>query len=173
MGPQSGWRVNEGEGVNGGIWIIRSDEDGQYLDRILRLYYDVLYRDYGVAEEADWAHMDAAGELLLAVTGERVLGAIRLLGTPGERSRQLRQLAVEPAVRGGGIGTGLVRAAEESAAAAGACEVWLHARDTAFRFYERLGYEYSSELFVSELTGIPHRTMRRDICSGGRGLDRL
>ena len=57
---------------------------------------------------------------------------------------------------------------EDVAAAEGADEVWLHARDTAFGFYERLGYVPEGEIFVSELTGIPHRTMRKRLDVGAR-----
>jgi predicted GNAT family N-acyltransferase len=41
--------------------------------------------------------------------------------------------------------------------------MWLHARHDAVGFYERMGYVPEGSVFVSELTGIPHRTMRRAI----------
>jgi predicted GNAT family N-acyltransferase len=50
---------------------------------------------------------------------------------------------------------------ERVALAEAADELWLHARENAWGFYGRLGYVAEGEVFVSELTGIPHRTMRR------------
>jgi GNAT superfamily N-acetyltransferase len=56
-------------------------------------------------------------------------------------------MVVDEALRGGGIGARLVRAAEEALAAQGChmVEVTSHVRRTeAHRFYERLGYEKTS-----------------------------
>ncbi len=130
--------------------------------QVLALLYAVLYRDFGVAPDVAWYGPEPAARLALAHSpGGRLLGAARLLPDAGDGRRQLRQVAVEPAVHGTGVGRALVCALERAAALEGATEVWLHARESAFPFYERLGYEYTSELFRSELTGIPHRTMRK------------
>lgn len=128
------------------------------------LLFAELYRDFGVAEESDW--MQASPGDTVAVTldadGE-LLGAARLLGATGEAERQARQVAVASSAQGRGVGAALMAAVERRAADEGANAVWLHARDTAIAFYERHGYECVSETFVSELTGIPHRTMRKRV----------
>jgi predicted GNAT family N-acyltransferase len=52
-------------------------------------------------------------------------------------------------------------AIERIAAEQGACDLWLNARHSAFGFYEALGWRFDGEPFDSELTGIPHRLMRK------------
>ena len=75
-------------------------------------------------------------------------------------------MAVEPPHRGQGVGAALMTALEHRAAQEGAAELWLNSRNTAYAFYERLGYISQGEEFVSELTGIPHRLMRKSLGSG-------
>jgi len=73
----------------------------------------------------------------------------------------VRQVAVSASARRRGIGHALMAELERVAAKTGAPELWLQAREHAFGFYERLGYIPEGEIFVSGLTGIPHRTMRK------------
>jgi len=129
---------------------------------LLDLSYDVLYRDFDVSREGDWYHPANGSEFAVALDADDVLvGTARLLPLSGNLDRQVRQVAVAPETRGRGIGKALMVALEELAYREGGRELWLHARENAWGFYERLGYEAVSEVFVSELTGIPHRTMRR------------
>lgn len=130
--------------------------------RVRDLLYDVLYGDFGVARDAEWLHAEDGGVFALATAPDAsLLGVIRLMPATGEASRQLRQLAVAADARGRGVGAALVIAMERRARTEGATEVWLHARDSAYGFYERLGYRFAGDTFVSALTGIPHRTMRK------------
>ena len=138
-------------------------EDWPGFDQILELDYRELYESFGVPRELDWYHDEYPSIHVVAHAGPNVLGAGRLLGAPGERARQLRQVVVTASLRGEGIGTALVEAMERRAACEGARQTWLNARDTAFEFYEKLGYEYDGEMFVSALTGIPHRRMRKEL----------
>lgn len=124
------------------------------------LLFDVLYRDFGVSRGGEWLDEMPGSALALARGTDGVLvGAVRLLASAADASRQLRQLAVKGDYRGRGIGSRLVAAVEAHAAAGGTDTIWLNARDTAFRFYERRGYAFDGPGFVSELTGIPHRRM--------------
>lgn len=146
--------------------IERIDESWDRFDRVLDLIYIVLYRDFGVAPESEWYVSGEAGSHVVALSHRGgLLGVARLMGRPGDESRQLRQVAVEPAVHGTGVGRALVTELERIAAEEGAREVVLNARDTAIPFYERLGYIGEGDLFVSELTGIPHRFMRKRLTS--------
>lgn len=127
---------------------------------VAELLYGVLYEPYGVARDDDWLHSADGGVFAVARDGAgAVLGVARLLPAAADESRQLRQVAVAPVIRGTGIGRLLVAGLEEQAAAEGASEVWLNARDSAYGFYLALGYGFAGEEFVSELTGIPHRRM--------------
>ena len=138
--------------------------DWERFAETVALSFAVLYEPFGVgwagkdATAADWVHPGPDTLIAIAITptGE-LLGSARLLGCAGDERRQVRQVAVFPHVRRGGVGRALMHALEARAAEEGARETWLNARDTAYVFYESLGYELQGEGFVSELTGIPHR----------------
>lgn len=144
--------------------IERIDESWDRFDRVLDLIYAVLYRDFGVGPRDDWYVRGEAGSIVVALSHRGgLLGVARLLGEREEPLRQLRQVAVEPAVHGTGVGRALIGELERIAAMEGATEIVLNARDTAIPFYERLGYIAEGDVFVSELTGIPHRFMRKPL----------
>jgi predicted GNAT family N-acyltransferase len=91
--------------------------------------------------------------------GPRVVGTALLLPNykqPG--SAKLMQMAVDRQRQGEGIGTRLVVAMEQRAfGQLGLGEMWCHARDTAYGFYQSLGWEFDSDVF--DEAGIPHRRM--------------
>lgn len=144
------------------------ESDWLLMPEVDSLLYEVLYRDFGVAPHEAWRCSGAQDSLAVAMSDEgEVMGSIRLVSGDGEEPRQLRQLAVKPAARGYGLGRALVVTIEDIAAWAGVSALWLNARDTAYDFYEHLGYRFDGDTFVSELTGIPHRRMVKEI-SGWR-----
>jgi predicted GNAT family N-acyltransferase len=146
------------------IRIELTDHGWDRFDEVLDLYYDVLYGPFGVARDAEWYHPAHGSTFALALgaSGELV-GSARLLPEAGDELRQVRQVVVAPSAHGRGIGRELMSAIEHVAAEQGADELWLNARHTAFGFYEALGWRFSGESFVSELTGIPHREMRKRV----------
>ncbi len=138
------------------------DANWSRLAEVERLIYDVLYRDFGVGFEDEWRESpDAEAILAVALLRDEVVGTVRLLGEQGESEWRLRQLAVSGELQSRGLGRALMMAVEQQALASGASAIWLNARATAFPFYERLGYEYTGPEFISELTRIPHRPMRK------------
>jgi GNAT superfamily N-acetyltransferase len=128
----------------------------------------VLYEPFGLKRpdaslgEDDW-RLPPEGTIIAVALGpdSELLGSAWLLPVEGDVSRKVRQVAVEFEAQRRGVGAALVRALEQVAAEQGAAETRLDSRDTAYRFYERLGYVAEGEEFISELTGIPHRPMRK------------
>ncbi len=133
-------------------------------DELEALIFDELYREFGVDIGGPWWSSEPGSVTAVALTPNGgLVGSARLLppeGTVGA-ARQVRQVAVARGQRSTGVGRELMAAVERRARDDGASGVVLHARDTAIEFYERLGYRVESEPFVSELTGIVHRTMRK------------
>ena len=75
----------------------------------------------------------------------------------GNRAAKLRQMAVEPAWQGTGIGRGLMEGVERILITDELDRIELNARDTAVGFYEKLGFRKMGEEFL-EVT-IPHWKM--------------
>ncbi len=73
---------------------------------------------------------------------------------------KLRQMAVDTACQGKGIGAALLQAAGVYAINMGKQGIVMHARIEAVPFYERSGYVVSSALFTE--VGIPHVKMTRN-----------
>lgn len=88
-----------------------------------------------------------------------VIGCV-LVAFSGEKAR-IRQMAVAPAYQRQGIGTELMRRAEQAIRERGIRQVTLHARLSARPFYERLGYTGGAEVFI-EVT-LPHIVMEKTL----------
>ncbi|MDP8987302.1 MAG: GNAT family N-acetyltransferase [Actinomycetota bacterium] len=134
---------------------VRPDEHAALGDLTARVYADILGHHLGDYAETlrDVAPRAAACEVLVAVEGddgERPLGGITYVPGPGpwaelatEHEAELRMLVVDPAAQGRGVGTALVRACVERAAAAGKAGVCLFTERSmvaAHRLYEGLGF---------------------------------
>ena len=105
---------------------------------------------------------------LAAVTDSGVVGVASFSPTPtpyrdGADAWQLRGMAVADELQGQGIGDALLRAAIERVRSTGATVLWCNARDSAARFYERLGFVVHGDGFVTKTTGLPHHVMVLDL----------
>lgn len=150
------------------VWIEFPPADWRRLTELDEQLYEVLYRDFSVAETDGWRHNGEFGTLAVAVADDGSLyGSGRLLASEDDDVRQIRQLAVVESARRFGVGRALVSTLEQVAASQGAVSAWVNARDSAYDFYERLGYQFAGDTFTSELTGIPHRKMVKQL-SGWR-----
>ena len=161
-GAERGPSVEPPVGRPPGIELLAVGHDWARFGEVLDLSYAELYGPFGVARDAEWYHPAHGSEFAVALDGNGgIVGAARLLPSAGDPERQVRQVVVAPEARGLGVGRLLMQAVEGAARAEGAVELWLHARESAIGFYERLGYGCEGERFTSPLTGIPHRTMRK------------
>lgn len=120
----------------------------QLRHRVLREPLQRDINDDPLHEEHDQVHFAAWEGDLLAGTC-----TLRRAGT----GLQMRQVAVEPSQRGGGVGRALVRACEAYAKRAGASALFCHARSVAEAFYKRCGWQPVGERF--EEVGIEHVRM--------------
>lgn len=126
---------------------------------LARLVSPLGYPTTADAVAAVWETWTAEGNFALVVPGEdSLLGMITLhrmsvLHRPKPVGR-ITSLAVDPSVRGQGLGRALVRAAEEALvrAGCGVLEVTSHVRRTAAHdFYRHLAYERTSYRFAKDL----------------------
>ncbi len=141
------------------------------FDELLDLSFAELYEPFGLLRPidpsekgAEWMHAEPGTRIAVAIgEGGELLGGARLLPGDGDAERQVRQVAVSVGARRLGVGRALMLALEAKAAEEGADAVWLNARHSAYGFYERLGYIAEGDTFVSEVTGIEHRRMRKKL----------
>ena len=109
-----------------------------------------------VASDGEAAAGEAVGAARL-----RTLAAGTDDGTDVPRVGKVERVAVLASRRGEGIGRQLMDALEREAAAMGLETLTLHSQIHAAGFYEKLGYERSSDVF--EEAGIPHVEMRKSV----------
>lgn len=95
------------------------------------------------------------GRLVGTVTVLLAVGPWSELAGPGDA--EIRMLAVDPAARGAGVGTGLARAAMELARVGGAFRIVLSTQSTArpaHRIYDRIGFTRRVDLDWSPRHGV-------------------
>jgi predicted GNAT family N-acyltransferase len=119
----------------------------------------VFVDEQGVNAAADRDGRDGDALHVVALRDGELIGTCRVIVEQG--TGRLGRMAVEPELRGQGIGAAILEAAELSSAAAGATRMRLHAQVKARSLYERAGYEAIGDVFLEE--GLEHVTMEKDL----------
>lgn len=132
------------------------------VDEVVPLRMTVLRA--GMPESASrWTgDLEADTTHFVATDGERIVGIASVMRRPwpgfGDGPGwQLRGMAVDPALRGTGVG----RLVLDAVCAHVAAPVWCNARVTALGFYEREGWRPIGDVFEIPEAG-PHVRMVRD-----------
>ncbi len=122
-------------------------------NRILREPLGLEFSIDELAEEITQIHIGAYHE-------NNLIGVL-VLKPITEQLVQMRQVAVDEGFRANGIGKELVIFSEEYSKNLGYKKIILHARDTAIKFYDKLGYKKVGEEFIE--VNIPHLEMEKII----------
>jgi len=123
-------------------------------DRILRAPLGLTWSEAdleGESEQLHFALFDESGTLIACVV-------VKLLG---DDTAKVRQMAVDEPCRGFGAGRRLLGGVEEILRQRGVRRIEMDARDTAVRFYRKLGYEIEGGEFIQ--VTIPHFRMTKAI----------
>jgi GNAT superfamily N-acetyltransferase len=133
------------------------------VQQIIDLRWRVL-REGLPRQAASFPGDDEPGTIHFAAFADgRVVGCATFLRRTWENRSawQLRGMAIDPSLRGAGIGTHLLQVAESDLTACGfSNQLWCNARTPATGFYERLGWRKYGEEFVVETAG-PHFKMTK------------
>lgn len=121
------------------------DELLQLRDLVLRQPLNMVFYEEDIANEYE----NVAFALL---KNDIIVGCMQL--ALKDSSAKMRQVAVHPDHQGKGIGQMLVDYCEKWSLNNGYLKVELHARITAVRFYQKLGYNIVGEIFQE--VGIDH-----------------
>ena len=138
---------------------VRPATDSSEIDEALELRRRVFVDEQGVTLAADQDGRDHEATHIVALDDGRIVGTCRLLFDEG--IARLGRMAVDPAMRGRGIGATILEVAEHESRAAGAERIRLHAQQSARSVYERGGFEVRGEEFMEE--GIAHVTMEKPL----------
>jgi predicted GNAT family N-acyltransferase len=125
----------------------------------LRLRERVFSGEQGVRPDADRDGRDHDATHLVALLDGQVVGTCRLV-FDGQVAR-LGRMAVEPELRGQGVGAALLDEAERCAREAGSRRIDLHAQTPAVALYARGGFVQRGGRFIEE--GIPHVSMDKTL----------
>jgi YbgC/YbaW family acyl-CoA thioester hydrolase len=128
-----------------------------------RIRTAVFVEEQRIPADLEWDDADATAVHAVAYNRlEQAVGTGRLLQhAPGVA--RIGRMAVHRAIRGAGVGEGLLQALLEAAARRGDREVVLHAQRTAEAFYAGLGFTPQGKPF--DEAGIAHIEMTRTIAA--------
>ena len=127
---------------------------------MLHLRNEVLRKPLGLSLWDDDLSKDDGDLLFVAMEDDKMVGCV-ILKMLGNEAMKLRAMAVRPQLQGAGIGRMLVQEAEKTAIAMGYKYIEMYARVVAIPFYEKLGYNITSDEFI-EVT-VPHRKMKKEL----------
>jgi predicted GNAT family N-acyltransferase len=120
-------------------------------DRIMRQPLNLQFTEQELAQDKVDHH--------LAYIEDGQVRGILVMKSIDENTFKMRQVAIDDAIQGLGIGSVLVSFAEDFALQNDKNRIILSARDKAIPFYKRLDYEIVGEGFVE--VGIPHHSMEK------------
>ena len=138
-----------------------AEEFAQYYElrwRILRKPWGQPRGSEQDMEETGSYHLMARDE---QHDGQQVIGVARLQFT-NDNAAQLRYMAVADDWQKKGVGRGIVLHMEGIARQQGAQHLFLHARDNALGFYQKLGYEVIEPSYLL-FNSIQHYKMQKTL----------
>ncbi len=129
------------------------DHGSKEYQQMVKLRNEILRQPLGLSLTVDELNKEKDDILIGAFDDEKIL-ACCILTKADNKSLRLRQMAVQNNQQGKGIGASMLNFAEIIARDKGYKKLIMHARETAVRFYEKLGYRLVGDRFT-EVT-IPH-----------------
>lgn len=141
--------------------VVRANADGRLADAF-DVRHEVFVEGQGVPVDLERDDRDDQSSTLhfVAYDEGRPVGAARLCPA-GDGVGKVQRVAVREPDRGRGWGRRLMAALEDAARGAGYDRLELDAQTHAVVFYERLGYEVTSDEVFTD-AGIPHLSMAKD-----------
>jgi predicted GNAT family N-acyltransferase len=135
---------------------------GPQFEQARALRERVLRRPLGIPLRTEDVDDDENQHTLVALLGAQVIACL-MLKRIDAATMKLRQMAVDPEFQRSGVGSALVRYAEDWARSEGIATIVMDARAAVTAFYENLGYAPEGEPFTQ--VGIPHWKMRKSLAA--------
>lgn len=135
-------------------------EDDESLEQVFTVREEVFVQGQGVPLHRERDEHDDEAIHLLARENDTPVGTARLRRLDGDTAK-VERVAVRESYRGEGRGRRIVKRTEAAARERGVVTLVLHSQTAVEGFYERLGYETTSDAF--EDAGIPHVEMEKSL----------
>ena len=123
---------------------------------------EVFVSEQGIALEDEFDEFDTLNELsehTLVYYKEQPVGTGRIRWVDG--LGKLERICILEPYRKFGLGKVIIKALEEFAEEKGVSQVKLHGQTQAEGFYEKLGYQRASDVFMED--GLPHILMTKEL----------
>ena len=123
---------------------------------------EVFVSEQGIALEDEFDEFDTLNELsehTLVYYKEQPVGTGRIRWVDG--LGKLERICILEPYRKFGLGKVIIKALEEFAEEKGVSQVKLHGQTQAEGFYEKLGYQRASDVFMED--GLPHILMIKEL----------
>ena len=142
-------------------YSLKSPENNDEWERYLLFRWEVLRKPLGMAMDSLADSVEEESFHLMGVDKDGNVIASGRVHFNSAHEAQIRYMAVDDNFKRQGIGSEIVNALEKYALSKKANTMTLNARENAISFYLSLGYSevcpYQSD------TGIPHKTMKKDL----------
>ncbi len=120
----------------------------------------ILRIPLGLRFTPEYLEQDRGDIHIAAFDGDKVIGTV-VIKIIDQKTVKIRQVAVETLLQGHGIGTELMKFAEDYAKKHGFEHAFLHARFYTVAFYRKLGYKITSGPFME--IGMEHYRMDKSL----------
>ena len=144
-------------------YSIKSPENKEEWDNYLMFRWEILRKPLGMSKDSLADSIEDKSFHLMGIDDEEKVIASGRVHFNCENEAQIRYMSVDDSFKRKGVGTEIVKELENYAQSKGAIIMILNARENAISFYLSLGYQevgpYQSD------TGIPHKTMKKNLVS--------
>ena len=144
-------------------YLIKSPENKEEWENYLMFRWEILRKPLGMSKDSLSDSIEDKSFHLMGIDDEEKVIASGRVHFNCENEAQIRYMAVDDSFKRKGVGTEIVKELENYAQSKGANIMVLNARENAISFYLSLGYQevgpYQSD------TGIPHKTMKKNLVS--------
>ena len=142
-------------------YLLKSPENKDEWERYLLFRWEMLRKPLGMSMDSLADSIEEESFHLMGIDEEgNVIASGRVHFNTSDEA-QIRYMAVDDNFKRQGIGSEIVTELERYALSKKAVTIMLNARENAISFYLSLGYSevcpYQSD------TGIPHKTMKKDL----------
>lgn len=135
----------------------------EFYSKCIRLRRELLWHPYYMVTPPNFEREENNSNIYVALhTARQISGCVLITNEPQNKWYRIRQLVVDTTCQGQGIGTKLLKCAENQACQKGAKRVALYAHSDCVLFFEKRGYRRLSGWYA-HANGMKTILMVRDL----------